>query len=67
MSDSPRQPAPDFGPPACPICGTAGSTNPAHQPFCSARCKKVDLGRWFDGRYVISRPVEQRDLDEGTD
>jgi uncharacterized protein len=30
--------------------------NPA-RPFCSPRCKDIDLGRWFDGDYVISRPL----------
>jgi endogenous inhibitor of DNA gyrase (YacG/DUF329 family) len=33
-------------------------------PFCSARCKTADLARWATGQYVISRPVEERDLDE---
>ncbi len=28
-------------------------------PFCSERCKLVDLGRWLDGRYQI--PVEKDD------
>jgi endogenous inhibitor of DNA gyrase (YacG/DUF329 family) len=28
-------------------------------PFCSTRCRYVDLGRWMDGKYRISRP--QRD------
>ena len=23
-------------------------------PFCSPRCKMVDLGRWFTGEYVIA-------------
>jgi endogenous inhibitor of DNA gyrase (YacG/DUF329 family) len=22
-------------------------------PFCSPRCRKIDLGRWLDGRYAI--------------
>jgi endogenous inhibitor of DNA gyrase (YacG/DUF329 family) len=25
-------------------------------PFCSKRCRFVDLGRWLDGKYRISRP-----------
>jgi len=24
------------------------------RPFCCKRCKLIDLGRWFDGSYVIS-------------
>ncbi len=23
-------------------------------PFCSSRCRNIDLNRWFDGEYVIS-------------
>ena len=42
----------------CPICkravddatvGKPGSTF----PFCSERCKLIDLGRWLDGKYQI--------------
>ena len=45
----------------CPICkspvdestiGRPGSTF----PFCTDRCKTIDLGRWLDGAYQI--PVE---------
>jgi endogenous inhibitor of DNA gyrase (YacG/DUF329 family) len=28
-------------------------------PFCSERCKMAELGHWFEGRYVIGRPVDQ--------
>jgi len=34
-------------------------------PFCSKRCQTIDLGKWLDGKYVISRAVEEADLDEG--
>lgn len=27
-------------------------------PFCSARCKYVDLGRWLDGEYRIETKPE---------
>ena len=51
----------------CPICSKP-SAAPAvgdersPRPFCSERCKLIDLGRWLDGRYQI--PVEDEDLDE---
>jgi len=32
-------------------------------PFCSERCKLVDLGRWLDGRYAIEVPAEATDRD----
>jgi len=32
-------------------------------PFCSERCKLIDLGRWLDGKYQI--PVKDADAEEG--
>jgi endogenous inhibitor of DNA gyrase (YacG/DUF329 family) len=37
--------------PACPICGRPA--DPATKPFCSVRCKNVDLNRWLGGVYRI--------------
>lgn len=38
----------------CPSCGeaTAWEANP-HRPFCSARCRMVDLQGWLGERYAI--------------
>lgn len=33
----------------------------SHRPFCSQRCKMVDLGRWLDGSYRVSEPITQPD------
>jgi endogenous inhibitor of DNA gyrase (YacG/DUF329 family) len=41
--------------PPCPICNRPAAPraqNPA-APFCSARCKQVDLGHWLDERYRV--------------
>lgn len=53
----------------CPICGkpaappiAEGETGTSPRPFCSDRCRLVDLNRWFDGAYQI--PAEDDDLDE---
>ena len=35
----------------CPECGKP--SNPKTLPFCSPRCRDVDLNRWLSGRYVI--------------
>jgi endogenous inhibitor of DNA gyrase (YacG/DUF329 family) len=35
----------------CPICGKPAAAR--HQPFCSARCADIDLGRWLKGNYSI--------------
>ena len=35
----------------CPECGKPSTR--ANYPFCSPRCKDIDLNRWLSGRYVI--------------
>ena len=50
----------------CPICKSPVPDPPAGQvrspyPFCSERCKLVDLGRWLDAKYQI--PVAEDDQD----
>jgi len=35
----------------CPICDAAVVAE--HKPFCSKRCKTIDLGSWLDGAYTI--------------
>jgi hypothetical protein len=44
---------------ACPTCGKPAIQS--FRPFCSARCRDVDLHRWLSGRYAI--PVTE-DTDE---
>jgi uncharacterized protein len=54
----------------CPICKKSvdaprdegQAAGPPHFPFCSERCKLIDLGRWLDGKYQI--PVAPDDRDE---
>ena len=36
---------------SCPICGKPAAER--FRPFCSGRCKDVDLHRWFSGAYAI--------------
>lgn len=35
----------------CPVCGKPTLAESA--PFCSKRCKDVDLARWFRGDYSV--------------
>ena len=51
--------------PPCPICRGAVTDGAPTAPFCSPRCRTVDLGRWLGGDYRVTRPIEQRDLEEG--
>jgi endogenous inhibitor of DNA gyrase (YacG/DUF329 family) len=55
-------------PAECPVCRRPlpphepGRRSP--RPFCSERCRQVDLGRWLAGDYVIpgkERPAEEED------
>jgi endogenous inhibitor of DNA gyrase (YacG/DUF329 family) len=44
----------------CPICGKPASE--ALEPFCSPRCRDVDLNRWLSGSYTIpGRPLGEED------
>jgi endogenous inhibitor of DNA gyrase (YacG/DUF329 family) len=43
----------------CPICKTKVKAAQAEYPFCSERCRLLDLGRWASGAYVISSPLEE--------
>jgi uncharacterized protein len=47
--------------PRCPICSAeldAAAEGAPSAPFCSARCKKIDLGNWLGGAYRISTPLD---------
>ncbi|HEX2329936.1 MAG TPA: DNA gyrase inhibitor YacG [Candidatus Angelobacter sp.] len=41
----------------CPTCRTLVLTRDEHFPFCSDRCRLIDLGKWASGGYVISTPI----------
>jgi hypothetical protein len=42
----------------CPICKKEVKPGEAEFPFCSERCRILDLGNWASGKYVISAPLE---------
>jgi hypothetical protein len=44
----------------CPICKREIRADAqAPRPFCSARCRVVDLGGWLDGRYRIGSAADE--------
>ncbi|MDH4240447.1 MAG: DNA gyrase inhibitor YacG [Phycisphaerae bacterium] len=52
----------------CPICHNTIEVKPEDKseetkfyPFCSRRCKLVDLGVWLDAEYKISQSQEAVD------
>lgn len=52
----------------CSICGVDYEFDykkeeplPSHFPFCSRRCKAIDLGKWLNNEYLISTPITETD------
>lgn len=52
----------------CPICRKAvlpaAEGAPDYFPFCSERCRQVDLLRWSKGQYAIVEPLTEEQLRE---
>ncbi|WP_455476863.1 DNA gyrase inhibitor YacG [Bartonella sp. B41] len=46
----------------CPICGLMSQQDT--YPFCSARCRAVDLNRWLSGAYILPSPAAETDEEE---
>jgi endogenous inhibitor of DNA gyrase (YacG/DUF329 family) len=46
----------------CPICKKDVKLEDPFMPFCSDRCKEIDLGNWATGKYVI--PGDAQDPDD---
>ena len=42
----------------CPICKKPVKNSDPDFPFCSERCRTIDLGKWASGQYVISSPLK---------
>ncbi len=48
----------------CPICGKdvefyEKEKLPPSFPFCSQRCKLIDLGKWLDEEYKTSESISE--------
>ncbi len=41
----------------CPICKKEIQADASWAPFCSERCKTIDLANWATEKYVISTPA----------
>jgi uncharacterized protein len=51
---------------ACPICGKPADEQ--FRPFCSQRCREVDLNRWLSGVYAVPVTADEEEderRDEG--
>lgn len=49
----------------CPVCKrkTTWEENP-HRPFCSERCKLIDLGKWASEEYKVPDENAENDGEE---
>ena len=45
----------------CPTCRKLVLRDEPEFPFCSERCRVIDLGKWASGAYVVSRPISDPD------
>ena len=48
----------------CPTCSKLVTATDPEFPFCSDRCRTIDLGKWASGAYVISSPLRDTGEDE---
>ena len=46
----------------CPICKKPVDPSSEDVPFCSDRCRLLDLGKWASGDYKISSPIFDPDI-----
>jgi uncharacterized protein len=54
-------------PPVCVFC-RKHPVDPEWRPFCSERCKLLDLAQWADGNYrIAAEPVAEPGSDSDTD
>ncbi len=51
----------------CPICKKPVEIDDANVPFCSDRCRTIDLGKWASGDYKISSPILDPEVLEDLD
>lgn len=49
----------------CPTCKRVGEWfSGSYGPFCSHRCKLIDLGKWFNEEHTVSDPLRPEHLDQ---
>lgn len=46
----------------CPTCRALVMQTNADFPFCSDRCRLIDLGKWASGGYVISTTIHDPEM-----
>jgi tRNA threonylcarbamoyladenosine biosynthesis protein TsaE len=49
----------------CRVCGRAVMSDAATFPFCTERCRLIDLGKWATEDYRITREIKDSDVESG--
>ncbi|WP_404809810.1 DNA gyrase inhibitor YacG [Methylobacillus caricis] len=54
---------------SCPQCGELSeySSNNPYRPFCSERCRLIDLGQWASENYRIPDTAKPEDIPDDTE
>lgn len=50
----------------CPACQKIVLKSDPEFPFCSERCRLIDLGKWASGGYVVSSPLNDPEIDDSS-
>ena len=59
-----KKQTPKIKPLRCPTCAKLVTASSEDFPFCSDRCRRIDLGKWAMGVYKISSPAYDPELEE---
>jgi endogenous inhibitor of DNA gyrase (YacG/DUF329 family) len=51
----------------CPICKKEVDIKDPEAPFCSERCRLIDLGNWASGKYVVPSPIDPQIIPDDED
>jgi len=51
----------------CPTCKKFALAGDPEFPFCSERCRTIDLGNWASEKYVISTPANPAEIAQQDD
>jgi endogenous inhibitor of DNA gyrase (YacG/DUF329 family) len=46
----------------CPTCRTIVPAKDEYFPFCSDRCRTIDLGKWASGAYKVSTAIHDPEI-----
>ncbi len=48
----------------CPTCKKETPPKSEYRPFCTSRCKDIDLSHWLSEGYRLSRPMEIDEIED---